>query len=613
MLVTGEYPGSIISSACFRWPSKGTLAESFALPEFIGPPTVDRETNWLKAAMRATGDVAYHWDLVADRIAWVGGSLELFGPEPPTSPDEFSALINPRDLPARMTVLSDHFTEGRPYECDYRLAQADGSTVWVHDRGQVQVNRAGKPVSMVGTLRRVTDLKLRQEALEQSVDQDRLTGRVSRVRLIEMTERALEWARRTDGKAAFLGIGVDRMSMVNNAFGSDTGDAIIVGIADRLASRLGSERFGRLGADRFGVVLLNCDAEEARETALDLLVAVRSEPFLTPSGALHATISIGGVVFPQANMTAAEVMARAESALHAAKREGRDRYIAYGPNGQEQARQRLALGIGEQVRQALRQDQLVLAYQPVVEAGTGRIAHFECLLRILGPRGEPLPAYHFMPAIEEMGLSHTIDLHVLDLALKQLAEHPTVELAVNISGLTAGERPWVDRLSEHLEGHSALGRRLIVEITETAALKDIEETARLIAAVRNFGCRVTIDDFGAGYTSFRQLHMLTVDAIKIDGSFVRAIDQRPEAQTIVRTLLGIAEAFSLETVAECVETPAESRVLTDIGVPYLQGFLYGRPSLERAWLAKSGESPNTPDWKNQSVVPIAEARAARNN
>ena len=107
--------------------------------------------------------------------------------------------------------------------------------------------------------------------------------------------------------------------------------------------------------------------------------------------------------------------------------------------------------------------------------------------------------------------------------------------------------------------------------------------------------------------------MLTVDAIKIDGSFVRAIDQRPEAQTIVRTLLGIAEAFSLETVAECVETPAESRVLTDIGVPYLQGFLYGRPSLERAWLAKSGESSNTPDWKNQSVVPIAEARAARNN
>lgn len=583
------------------------------MPEFIGAPTVDREAAWLKAAMKATGDVAYYWDLVADRIAWVGGSSELFGVDPPSTADAFSVLINPRDKPTRMTTLSDHFSAGRPYECDYRLTQSDGSTVWVHDRGQAQVNGAGKPVAMVGTLRRVTDLKLRQEALEQSIEHDRLTGRLSRIRLAEAAERALDWAKRTDGEAAFLAIGIDRLSMVNNAFGSDTGDAILIGISDRLAARLGGERLGRLGADRFGVVLLNCGAEEAREAALELLAAVRSEPFATPSGALHATVSIGGVFFPQPSMTATEAMARAESALHVAKRDGRDRYVAYGPNGQEQARQRLALGIGEQVRQALRQDQLVLAYQPVVEARTGRVVHYECLLRIIGPRGESLPAYHFMPAIEEMGLSHTIDLHVLDLALKQLAEHAGVELAVNISGLTAGERRWVDILAERLKGHTGVGRRLTVEITETAALKDIEETARLIAAVRAFGCRVAIDDFGAGYTSFRQLHMLTVDAIKIDGSFVRAIEQRPEAQTIVRTLLGIAEAFNLETVAECVETPAEARVLTDIGVPYLQGFLYGRPSLERPWISREAEpAAGAPEWSRQAVVPLAEARAARN-
>ncbi|HXV23940.1 MAG TPA: GGDEF and EAL domain-containing protein [Alphaproteobacteria bacterium] len=583
------------------------------MPEFIGAPTLDRETSWLKSAMKATGDVAYHWDLVADRIAWVGASAELFGVVPPTTGDAFNALINPRDKPSRMTALSDHFSAGRPYECDYRLSQPDGSTVWIHDRGQAQFNRAGKAVSMVGTLRRVTDLKLRQQALEQSLEHDRLTGRLSRIRLTEAAERALEWAKRTEGEAAFLAIGVDRMSMVNNAFGSDTGDAILIGVAERLAARIDGERLGRLGADRFGAVLLNCDAEEARQIALELLASVRSAPFTTPSGALHATVSIGGVLFPQASMTAAELMARAESALHAAKREGRDRYIAHGVNGPEQARQRLALGIGEQVRQALRQDQLVLAYQPVVEVKTGRVAHYECLLRILGPRGEPKPAYHFMPAIEEMGLSHTIDMHVLDLALKQLSEHPGVELAVNISGLTAGERRWVDILAERLEGHAGVGGRLTVEITETAALKDIEETARLISAVRTFGCRVALDDFGAGYTSFRQLHMLTVDAIKIDGSFIRTIEQRPEAQTIVRTLVGIGEAFNLQTVAECIETPAEARVLTELGVPYLQGFLYGRPSLERPWMLQTPDTAGfAPDWSRQSVVPLAEARVARN-
>lgn len=581
------------------------------MPEFIGAPSLDRETAWLKAAMKATGDVAYHWDLIGDRMAWVGASAELFGAEPPGTADAYSALINPRDKPSRMTTLSDHFSAGRPYECDYRLTQPDGSTVWIHDRGQAQINRVGKPVAMVGTLRRVTDLKLRQQALEHSLEHDRLTGRLSRIRLTEAAERALEWAERAEGEAAFLAIGVDRMSMVNNAFGSDTGDAILVGVADRLAQRLGGERLGRLGADRFGAVLLNCGAEEARQAAMDLLGAVRSAPFQTPSGALHATVSIGGVVLPQADLSAAELMARAESALHAAKREGRDRYVAHGPNGTEQARQRLALGIGEQVRQALRQDQLALAYQPVVEAKTGRVAHYECLLRIVGPRGEAKPAYHFMPAIEEMGLSHTIDLHVLDLALKQLDAHASVELAVNISGLTAGERRWVDILAERLKGHEGIGRRLIIEITETAALKDIEETARLIAAARTFGCRVALDDFGAGYTSFRQLHMLTVDAIKIDGSFIRAIEQRPEAQTIVRTLLGIAEAFNLETVAECIETPGEARVLTELGVPYLQGFLYGRPSLKWPWMQGEGEGAPATDWSRQGVVPLSEARAAR--
>ena len=192
------------------------------------------------------------------------------------------------------------------------------------------------------------------------------------------------------------------------------------------------------------------------------------------------------------------------------------------------------------------------------------------------------------------------------------AGHPAVELAVNISGLTAGERRWVDILAERLEGQAGIGRRLTIEITETAALKDIEETARLISAARSFGCRVAIDDFGAGYTSFRQLHSLTVDAIKIDGSFIRAIEQRPEAQTIVRTLLGVAEAFNLQTVAECIETPAEARVLTELGVPYLQGFLYGRPSLKRPWVGQEAETGSAPpDWSRQAVVPLSEARVAR--
>src|SRR5262249_37864866 len=164
--------------------------------------------------------------------------------------------------------------------------------------------------------------------------------------------------------------------------------------------------------------------------------------------------------------------------------------------------------------------------------------------------------------------------------------------------------------ASRLQDRASLAQRLIVEITETAALKDLDETARLITTVRAFGCRVALDDFGAGYTSFRQLHAMTVDAIKIDGSFVRSIEQRPEAQTIVRTLVGIADAFNLETVAECVETHAEAQVLSEMGVPYFQGFLYGRPTLERPWLQKS-EAAQKPAWSRRDVVPLAQSRTLR--
>jgi diguanylate cyclase (GGDEF)-like protein len=543
-----------------------------------------RDEAWLKTALDATGDLAYLWDLATDRIAWLGPVEEVFGPTRPGTADAFAQLLNPRDMPARMTALSEHLSTGRAFECDYRIEAPGRGTIWVHDRGRAQTGPAGAPVALVGTLRRVTALKLRQEALEHSLDYDTLTGRLSRLRLADAVERSLEWAERTGGGGGVLAIGVDRMSMVNSAFGSETGDAILIGVARRIEDCLTTrEMLGRLGADRFGVVLPRCDEAETAEIASAVLAAVRSEPIATPSGALHATVSIGGATFPEGSNTAAEVIARAESALHEAKQAGRDRYAAYRQTTQQRDRRRQALGLGERMRRAIREDRLTLAFQPVVRARTGALAHYECLLRLLTPEGEPVSASQFMPTIEEMGLSRVIDLHVLDLALRELERAPSVKLAINISGHTAGDRGWVEMLATHLDGRTELARRLIIEITETAALKDIAETARLVSGVRELGCKVALDDFGAGYTSFRQLQELTVDAVKIDGSFIRDIHEREDAQKIVLNLLAISESFGLETVAECVETPAEARFLAEAGVPYLQGYLFGRPSIERPW------------------------------
>jgi len=236
------------------------------------------------------------------------------------------------------------------------------------------------------------------------------------------------------------------------------------------------------------------------------------------------------------------------------------------------------------IEAALRQDRLMFAFQPVVCATTGTVEYFECLLRIRDDHGSVIPAGEFIAVIEELGLIGRIDRYVLESTLEELATHPDVTLGFNISGLTACDRPWLRLLISLLRHQPELARRLVVEITETAALCDIEESSRFVDTLRGLGCRVALDDFGAGHTSLRHLQILPVDIVKIDGSIVRNLTKRAQSRVFLRHLLGLAKGFGLTTIAECVETAEEAALLGAEGVGYLQGYHFGRPSPERAWL-----------------------------
>jgi len=226
----------------------------------------------------------------------------------------------------------------------------------------------------------------------------------------------------------------------------------------------------------------------------------------------------------------------------------------------------------------------MLAFQPVVCAATGIVDYFECLLRMRDEKGSVVPAGEFISVIEELGLIGRIDRYVLGSTIEELATDPDVRLGFNISGLTACDRPWLRLLISQLRHRPELARRLVVEITETAALSDIEESARFVDTLRGLGCRVALDDFGAGHTSLRHLQILPVDIVKIDGSLVRNLTKRPQCRVFLRHLLGLAKGFGLGTIAECVESAEEAALLRSEGIEYLQGYHFGRPSLERAWL-----------------------------
>ncbi len=547
------------------------------------------------AALTAAGDAVYRWDLGSDAMAWAGHLGPAFGAPPQTlfaTGESFHARINPEDLPARLRALSDHYVTRRPFDCEYRVRRPDGEFSWVHDRGGAEFGPSGEPVCLHGVLRIIDRRKRHEARLEHLATFDELTGHFNRVRLRQALQQMIVHSQRYGLPGAYLSIGIDKLTLVNDAYGHVTADAVIVAAGQRLERVMrASDVMGRIGGNVFGIVLSQCPESETGTVAEKILRVFREHPIHTPSGPIHVTVTVGGVAFPSQVQTAADAMTRAEAAMHDGKHQGRDRFHAYRMNEAQRREHRRSITICEQVTEALRDDRLMLAFQPVVARSTFDVQFHECLIRMRVDGGGIVPAAEFVPIVERLGLVRLLDRHVLDLAVEELTRHCDVHLALNISGLTATEHVWLRALMATVGTRRDLARRLIVEITETAAIQDIEETARFVSTVRGLGCRVALDDFGAGYTSFRHLKALPVDIVKIDGSFVTDIATNDDNRLFVRTLVGLARNFGLQTVAERVETEADAAILAGLGVDSLQGYFFGKPTLDPPWTAAGRTGP----------------------
>ena len=547
------------------------------------------ELDRLRTALAASGDVIYDWDLTDDTMHWHGSVADIFGPEVCAglgTGEGYNRSVNPQDLPQRLKALSDHFATAGKFDCEYRVRFGHGQFCWVHERGAAEFSKDGEPLRMVAVVRGIDERKRNEARLEYLANHDELTGLFSKTRLRGGLDHALAYSTRYNSPGAYLVIGIDKLTLINDTFGYETADAIIVQVAQRLEKCLrASDVIGRVGGDRFGVVLSHGSEAVATATADKILCAVRMTPAETPSGPLHVTVSIGVITFPGVSDSVYDIMTKAETALQEAKRHGRNCFVSYYMSDSQRDQRRRNMRIAEKVRTALKRNRLVFAYQPIVEAKGRKVAYYECLLRMIGEDGVIVAAAEFVHVVEQLGLIRLIDRHVLEMAVDQLVRYPEVKLALNVSGLTVADRSWLRAIGALLKDKPEVAGRLLIEITETAAMQDIEDSALFVSGVRHLGCHVALDDFGAGYTSFRHLKSLMVNVVKIDGSFVRNVADNLDNQLFVRTLVRLAEGFGLETVAECVETAADADLLSRQGVKYLQGYEFGRPTLERPWLA----------------------------
>ncbi|HCM83331.1 MAG TPA: hypothetical protein DIS76_02035 [Rhodospirillaceae bacterium] len=551
-------------------------------PAMNAPPTV--LPAWVAIALAATGDVVYELDLNQGTITWHGEIEKLFGPGMTTvtqmKPRRFYQMIHSNDLSLRINAIESHMSSRTAYDCEYRIRRHDGLFVWVHDRGMAECDAAGQPTVLRGVIRSIHQRKQTEAQLTHRASFDELTGHFNRQRLRDRLQDSLKQAQRYGHFGAFLVIGLDKLSLINEAYGHDAADTVIVRLGQLLEAQTRvSDSIGRIGGDLYGVVLPRCSPDKMGVVADKILRACRDAAVETNAGRLQVSVSIGGVTFPGMSQSAFDIMTKAESALHQAKGRGRDCFIEYHQSDEQMEAHRSHMEIGHSVVEAIKEGRAMFAYQPVVDSQTAKPMFYEALLRLRSPSGELIPAGKFIPAVEHVGLARLVDRHVLEMAVEDLMANPELSIAMNISGLTVAEHSWLRALIGKLQDKPDVARRLIVEITETEALRDIDESARFVQAVRDLGCKVALDDFGAGYTSFKHLKALEVDIVKIDGGYVRGIHENRDNRVFVHSLIELARTFGLQIIAECIEEEAEANHFREEGVQFMQGYFFGKPEV----------------------------------
>ena len=404
-------------------------------------------------------------------------------------------------------------------------------------------------------------------------------------------------------QGALIIAAIGNLSLINEAFGFHVGDEVITIVGRRLQGCL-RERdcFARYGSNKFGIVLADCEPDTLDFVTSRLFKAVRESIIETSAGSVSMTVRLGGVLLPQQAKTVHEAFSQALDALDSARGRSGDCFVLYDDSeGRESQRKRNILIVDEVIR-ALNDRRMVLALQPIIRSGSREVAFYECLLRMQKPDGSYVSAGNFIPVAEKLGLSRLIDHRVAELTVALLKSAPNLILSMNVSGETTSDLEWLSALGALTQGERALNERLMIEITETAVISDIEESIGFVKSAKQLGCRVAIDDFGAGYSSFKNMRLLDVDMVKIDGSFVKDLPNSQDDWFLVQTLVDLARNFSMKTVAEWVGDEATAQMVEKAGVDFMQGFYFGQPQLvggfdygQQSNLVQQQEAPQEQD------------------
>jgi diguanylate cyclase (GGDEF)-like protein len=446
------------------------------------------------------------------------------------------------------------------------------------------------------------ELTRRQEELAFLATHDPLTGLPNRTLILDRVEQMLVRARRNPAPVAVLFVDLDNFKHINDTLGHGAGDRLLQAVAARLEHAIrDADALGRLGGDEFVVIAEGMSLAAGPELIAERLLEALKQPFKldhSPEEArLTVTASVGIAAGDRGS--AEELLRDADIAMYRAKWDGKNRFVLFESGMEDDVQSRMELEMD--LREALAEDQFYLEYQPTFALQDMSPTGVEALIRWKHPVRGTIQPNDFIPLLEETGMIVEIGRWVLKEACRQAAEwresgYP-IGMSVNASAKQLDIDEFVEDVREALLGSGLEASALTIEITETTLMRNAEETARRLAAVKELGVRIAIDDFGTGYSSLAHLQKFPVDALKIDRTFIARLTQDPEGETLIRTLVQLGKALSIETLAEGIEQSRELALLQDENCDSGQGFLFARPldagaieSFFAQWLAEKEKS-----------------------
>ncbi len=512
-----------------------------------------------------------------------------YSPEEWTSdPRLWEKLLHPDD---RERVLTENLRTnetGEPFKAEYRLMAKDGRVVWVRDEATVVTDEWGERRFWQGVMVDITERKRAEEQVAFLAYHDKLTGLPNRVMFERVLDLALARARRNGLAVAVLFMDLDNFKLVNDSLGHAAGDELLREMSSRLGGAVrATDVVARQGGDEFLVLLADLEkvgtSDQPPAVDMALSVAGRVHEALKKPIALYGaeffiTASVGVSLFPESARDARTLLKQADAAMYRSKQRGPGGTVVFSTATPDSFNK---LSMATRLRRATEQREWILHYQPIVDLVDGRLAGAEALVRWRQPSGRLLGPSEFIPLAEETGLIAAIGDWVIEEVCRQSKvwqdEGLLVSLSFNVSPRQLWQPEAVGRLLAQVEAADAAASSLVVEITESTAMRDPERTQRVLDDLHRAGLRLAIDDFGTGYSSLSRLRDLPVDVLKIDRRFVRDIPDDADAASMVKAIVGLSQSLSMQPLAEGIETEEQRQYLVELGCPMGQGFLFSEP------------------------------------